>query len=149
MHRGSTQEPTPNNLSCFTNGQLKPSSSILVHLIVVLSYYNFVKGAITTEREHPLCTYQQALFPTSFLTLIGLLQDTYTIYGNHLAWPLVVGALLGKRREEPSPRHLLSFRAPTMPASTWQQSTQALCLTQNPIASVMWLSPPSLHPLGW
>jgi hypothetical protein len=38
------------------------------------------------------------------------------IYGDHLAWPLVVGALLGKRREEPSPRHLLSFRAPTVPA---------------------------------
>jgi hypothetical protein len=26
-----------------------------------------------------------------------------TIYLDHLAWPLVVGALLGKRREEPSP----------------------------------------------
>jgi hypothetical protein len=26
---------------------------------------------------------------------------TQTLYGDHLAWPLVVGALLGKRREEP------------------------------------------------
>jgi hypothetical protein len=43
-------------------------------------------------------------------------KHQHMIHGDHLAWPLVVGALLGKRREEPSPRHLLSFRAPTVPA---------------------------------
>jgi hypothetical protein len=43
-------------------------------------------------------------------------QQRHLIHVDHLAWPLVVGALLGKRREEPSPRHLLSFRAPTVPA---------------------------------
>jgi hypothetical protein len=45
----------------------------------------------------------------------AVVRDWRDIVVDHLAWPIVVGALLGKQREEPSPRHLLSFRAPTVP----------------------------------
>jgi hypothetical protein len=58
---------------------------------------------------------QDAIKTTRWNNIVSLAVCAIFIYVDHLAWPLVVGALLGKRRGEPSPRHLLSFRAPTVP----------------------------------